>query len=83
VPLNLSLYPKYLTRTKGLNSSIFRNYTGYELGNVYLVSKQPAPPPAYIPHFVRNQFPIVVQLVINRDKQHVQQPIIAPIPTIV
>ncbi len=83
MPLNLSLYPKYLTGTKGLDSSIFRNHTGYEPENVYLVSKQPAAPPAYIPHFVRNQFPIVVQPVINRDRQPVQQPIIAPIPTIV
>jgi hypothetical protein len=83
VPLNPSLYPTYLTGTKGLDSSIFRNYTGYVSGNVYLIPEQHVAPPTYIPHFVKNQFPIVVQPVINRDKQPIQQLVIAPIPTIV
>jgi hypothetical protein len=37
VPLVPNLYPTDLARTKGLNSLIFRNYTCYVLGNVYLI----------------------------------------------
>ncbi len=79
----LNMYPTYLTRTKGLDSSIFRNYTCYVPRNVYLVPEQPTTPPTYTPHFVRNQFLILVQPMINMDKQPIQQPIIAPVPTIV
>jgi hypothetical protein len=35
VPLNPSLYPAYPIITKGLDSSIFRNYTGYVHENVF------------------------------------------------
>jgi hypothetical protein len=48
VPLDPSLYLTYPTKTKGLDSSIFRNYTCYVLGNVYLVHKQLVVPPTYI-----------------------------------
>jgi hypothetical protein len=72
VPLNHSLYPTYQIEAKGFNFSIFRNYIGYVLGNVYLVPEQLVVPPTYIPNFVGNQFPILVQLVINKDKQLVQ-----------
>jgi hypothetical protein len=70
VPLNLTLYPTYQTETKGLDSSIFRNYTSYVHGNVYLIPEQPIVP-QYIPYSIGNQFPTMVQLVTNRDKQHV------------
>jgi hypothetical protein len=60
VPLDLSLYPTYLIRTKGLDSSSFRNYTSYVLGNVYPVLEQFVVPPTYIPNFVGNQIPTVV-----------------------
>jgi hypothetical protein len=39
VPLNSNLYLAYPTKTKGLDSSIFRNYTGYVPRNVYPVPK--------------------------------------------
>jgi hypothetical protein len=39
VPLDPSLYPTYETIAKGLDSSIFRNYTGAIPGNVYLIPK--------------------------------------------
>jgi hypothetical protein len=55
VPLNLSLFPAYQTRAKGLDSSIFRNYIGYIPRNVYLVLEQLVPP-TYIPYSVGNQF---------------------------
>ncbi len=37
VPLDSSLYPTYQTKAKGLDFLIFRNYTSYVLGNVYLI----------------------------------------------
>jgi hypothetical protein len=52
VPLNPSLYLAYQTRTKGLDSSIFKNYIGYVHGNVHLILEQPIVPPTYIPYFV-------------------------------
>ncbi len=69
VPLNPNLYPTYPIGTKGLDSSIFRNYIGYVLGNVYPISKQLVVPPTYIPNFIGNQFLIVVQLVISKDRE--------------
>jgi hypothetical protein len=78
VLLNLNLYPTYQTRTKGLNSSIFKNYTSYVPGNVYLVLEQPIVPPTYIPYYVGNQFLIVVQPVTNKDRQPIQQHVITP-----
>ncbi len=83
VPLDPDLYPVYPIRTKGLDFSIFRNYIGYIPRNVYLILKQHVVPPTYIPYFVGNQFPIVVQLVTSKERQLVQQLVIAPIPTIV
>ncbi len=71
VPLDLNLYPRYPTRIKGLDSSIFRNYVGYVLGNVYPILEQLIVPPTYILYFIGNQFPIMVQPVTNKDKQHV------------
>jgi hypothetical protein len=56
VPLDPSLYQANPTRTKGLDSSIFKNYTSYVLRNVYRIPKQPVVPPTYIPYFVGNQF---------------------------
>jgi hypothetical protein len=79
VPLDLNLYPRYPTRIKGLDFSIFRNYIGYVLGNVYPILEQLIVPPTYILYFIGNQFPIMVQLVTSKDKQHV----IALMPTIV
>jgi hypothetical protein len=79
VPLDPNLHPTYPIGTKELDFSIFRNYTSYVPRNVYLVPKQLVVPPTCIPYFVGNQFPTMVQLVINRDTQ----PIIAPIPIIV
>jgi hypothetical protein len=80
VPLDPSLYPTYLTRTKGLDYLIFRNYTCYVLGNVYRIPQQPVIPPTYIPYSVGNQFPTLVQLVTNNNRQHVQQPITTNAP---
>jgi hypothetical protein len=40
VLLDPNLYLAYPTRTKGLDSSIFRNYIGYVLGNVCPIPKQ-------------------------------------------
>jgi hypothetical protein len=37
VPLDLNLYLAYQIEAKGFNSLIFRNYTCYVPGNVYLV----------------------------------------------
>ncbi len=68
VLLDPNLYLAYPTRTKGLDSAIFRNYIGYVLGNVYPVLQQPIVPPTYTPYFVGNQFPTMVQLVTNRDR---------------
>ncbi len=69
VPLNPNLYPTYPTRTKGLDSSIFRNYIGYVLGNVYPIPKQLVVAPTYIPNSIGNQFLIMVQLVISKDRE--------------
>ncbi len=66
MPLNLNLYPAYPTRTKRLDSSIFKNYTSYVLGNVYPRFEQPIVPPIYTPYYVENQFLTVVQLVIGK-----------------
>ncbi len=71
VPLDFSLYPTYPIGTKGLHSSIFRNYISYVLGNVYLVPELVVPP-TYTPHSVGNEFPTMVQLMTNKDRQHVQ-----------
>jgi hypothetical protein len=77
VPLDPSLYPTYQTRAKGLDSLIFRNYISYVPRNVYPIPEQPIIPPTYIPNFVGNQFPTVIQLVINKDKQ----PVTTSMPT--
>jgi len=58
--------------TKGLDSSIFRNYTSYVFGYLYLVLEQLVVPPIFTPQFVGNQFPIMVQLVSNKERQLVQ-----------
>ncbi len=68
VPLDLNLYPTYQTRAKGFDYLIFKNYTSYVHGSVYLILEQLVVPPTYIPYLVGNQFPIVVQLVTNKDK---------------
>jgi hypothetical protein len=47
VPFDPNLYPTYPTRTKGLDSLIFRNYIGYVPKNVYLVPEQHVVPPIY------------------------------------
>jgi hypothetical protein len=83
VPLDLSLYPTYLTGTKGLDFSIFRNCIGYVFGNVYPIPGQLIVPPTYTPCLVGNQFLTMVQPIASKDRQHVQQPIIAPILTII
>jgi hypothetical protein len=83
VPLDPSLYPTYPTKTKGFDFLILKNYTCYVYGNVYPILKQPIVSPTCIPYFVGNQFPTMVQLMTNKDKQPVQQPVIAPIPTTV
>jgi hypothetical protein len=53
------------------------------LGNVYLVIEQLVVPPTYIPYSIGNQFPPMVQPMINKDRQPVQQPIITSMLTIV
>ncbi len=83
VPLDLSSCPTYPTRTKGLDPTIYRNYISYVLGYVYLVLEQHVVPPTYTPHSIGNYFPTVVQLVISKDKELVQQQVIAPLLTIV
>jgi hypothetical protein len=83
VPLDPSLYPTYPTGTKGLDFSIFRNCIGYVLGNVYPIPRQPIVPPTYTPYSVGNQFLTMVQPIASKDRQHVQQRIIAPILTII
>ncbi len=50
----------YQTGAKGLDSSIFNNYTGYVPGNVYLIFEQLVVPPTYITNSVGNQFPTTV-----------------------
>jgi hypothetical protein len=81
VPLNPSLYPTYPIRTKGYDSSIFRNYIGYVLGNVYPIPEQLIVPLIYIPNSIGNQFPIVVQLVSSKDKRSIQQHVTTSMPT--
>jgi hypothetical protein len=68
LPLYPSLCPTYPTRTKGLDSSIFKNYTSYVPRNVYPVPKQLVVPPTYTPYFVENQFSTVVQPIANKDR---------------
>jgi hypothetical protein len=38
-------------------------------------------PPTYIPYFIGNQFPTMVQPMTNKDRQHVQQLVNAPFLT--
>ncbi len=45
VPLDPSLYLTYPTATKGFDSSIFKTYITYVLGNVYPILKQLVVPP--------------------------------------
>jgi len=40
-------------------------------------------PPTYTPYSIGSQFPTMIQPMTNKGKQPVQQPITAPIPTIV
>jgi hypothetical protein len=54
VPLDPSLYPTYPIGTKGFDYSIFKNYTCYVLGNVYLLHGRFVVPPTYIPSYVGN-----------------------------
>jgi hypothetical protein len=54
MPLDPSLYPTYLTGTKGFDSPIFRNYKSYVLVNVYPTLEQLVVPPTYTPYFVVN-----------------------------
>jgi hypothetical protein len=84
VPLDCSFYQANPTRTKGFDYLIFRNYRGYVPRNVYAKPKQPIVPPTYIPYSIGNQFLLVVQPMIRKDRELVQQPIIiASMPTIV
>ncbi len=83
MPLDLSLYPTYPTRTKGLDSSIFKNYTSYVPGNVYPILKQLVVPPTHTPYFVENQFSTMVQPIAGKDIQPIQQLVTTPISTIV
>jgi hypothetical protein len=80
-PLDPNLYPTYPSRIKGFDSSIFKNYTCYVPENVYLVLEQLVVPHTYIPNSIGNQFPTVVQPMISKDRQPIQQPIIALMPT--
>ncbi len=52
MPLDPNLYPTYPTGTKGLDPLIFKNYTSYVLGYVYLIFEQPVGPQTNAPHFV-------------------------------
>jgi hypothetical protein len=54
VPLDHNLYPTCPTRTKELDSSIFRNYKKYVPRNLYIISEQHVVPPTYTSHFVGN-----------------------------
>jgi hypothetical protein len=81
VHLDPSLYPTYPIGTKGFDSLIFRSYIGYVFGNVYPVLEQPVVPPTFIPYFIGNQFPTMLQLVTNKDRQHVQQLVTTQVPT--
>ncbi len=66
VPLDLSLYPTYPIGTKGLDSSTFRNYTGYVHGSVYPIPEQLIVRLTYIPNSIRNQILIMVQQMTRR-----------------
>jgi hypothetical protein len=48
---------------------------------VYPIFEQLVVPPTYIPYSIGNQFPIVVQLVTNKDRQLVQEPITTLVST--
>jgi hypothetical protein len=54
MPLDPNLYPTYQTRTKGFDSSIFRNYTCYVPRNVYPILEQHVVPLTCIPNYVGN-----------------------------
>jgi hypothetical protein len=54
MPLDPSLYPTYPTGIKGLDSSIFKNYTCYVHGNLYPILEQLIVPPTYIPYYIGN-----------------------------
>jgi hypothetical protein len=69
VPLDINLYLTYPIKTNGLEASIFRNYKSYVHGYVYPILEQLVVPTIYTSHFVGNQFPIMVQLVTNIDRQ--------------
>jgi hypothetical protein len=71
MPLDPNLYPTYPIGTKGLDPSIFRNYTSYIFGYVYLIHEQLVIPPTFTPYFVRNKFPTVVQPITSKERQHV------------
>jgi len=67
IPLDFNLYPTYLIGAKRFDPLIFRNYTDYVTGYVYSILKQCVIPSVQIPH-IGNQFIIVVQLVISKNK---------------
>jgi hypothetical protein len=46
---------------------MFRNHINYVTTNVYLIPRQLIIPPTYTPYFVKNQFPIVVQPIANKE----------------
>jgi hypothetical protein len=48
---------------------------------VYLIPEQSVVPPAYIPYSIGNQFLTMDQLLTNKDKQPIQQPITTSMPT--
>jgi hypothetical protein len=50
---------------------MFRNCIGYVFGYVYIVPKQPIVPLVYTPHFVGNQFLIMVQPITSRGRSFV------------
>jgi hypothetical protein len=54
VALDHNLYPIYQIGTKGLDSSIFRNYTCYVPRNVYPILEQHVVPPTCILNSVGN-----------------------------
>jgi len=68
VHLDPSLHPAYPIGTKGFDPLIFKNYTSYVPRYVYPVLEQPIVPPTHTPHSIGNQFPTMVQLMINMDR---------------
>ncbi len=72
MPLNPSLYPAYPIVKKGIDSLIFKNYTSYVPRNVCPILEKHVVPPTYIPNFVGNHFPRMVQLMTSKDRQLVQ-----------